>query len=317
MCLQLPIWLGPSLLPLLNFHSARTAHGCELPVPVAPVSRPVSALLREAPLGPFVSALPRASSERSVSLPTTSAKGSLEPSDTPMKPGIKLPVSKNGVVKRRRERLTKVIAAPAAVRRIAERCQKILFESTGMTFVNVKFQVPRSKEEALSVINRGIRDMEKSNDSRKMYFLGWAHSQIFSAEMAALGYRFLTAGIRCDTKMTQPPPLEKWLTLERPLGPSSRKKLRQFKGPKSSPPNLPTSNAAPASLNSVAPSCPSTPTLRQRIPAPLTTQSILTSTATQRQAVRSAGTDAPVANVMSPAPARKTAGRIVETIDLT
>lgn len=133
-----------------------------------------------------------------------------------------LGIASPGITKRRFSK-PKGVAPSAVVKEVAETCQKLLFMATGMTFANVKFQVPATPEEARGVIRGPVPDMERSNCTKKLYLLGWAFSQMLSAEMAALGYRLTTSTLKQINKMQEPPPVEKWLTLVR-HGRVSRKK---------------------------------------------------------------------------------------------
>ena len=254
--------------------------------------------------------------------------------------------------RRRHQPQGRTIQIPPAVRAVAEEAQKLLFESTKLIFNQVVFQVPRSPKEALAIMHHGITDMEKTNEEQQLYFLSWAHSQLFSAEMACLGYRFMKANIRMDPNLTVLPPVEEWLTLQVPSqkhrSPSSSVNAKQSPGktlsksnanilkpPRGRPPmpnaagsaNVTTQNVQkttpqkhaqpqPQAVQNQSPanveSQPQQQTLQQQQPVPMD----IDSAAAQETpgAEQQQGTAAPVEPKTPPQPVQK---KILETIDLT
>lgn len=208
------------------------------------------------------------------------------------------------------------IPIPPEVREVATHAQKMLFESTSLIFYNVAFQVPLSKEEALSVMRVGINDMEKSNDNQKLFFLSWAHSQLFSAEMASLGYRFIKAAIRIDKSISQAPPVDEWLTLEYPrqMGRSGRASRGIGKpvgkpGSAQPPKTKPAATASSTGAGAVATAAPVHPAVQTSSGAAATVPTPAAPPASSTPAAQAPEVPAPEQE--PPKPKR------IETIDLT
>ncbi len=100
---------------------------------------------------------------------------------------------------------------------MANRAQKLLYDTTQLLFYDVAFLVPRTEAEALAITRGAIPDNDKSENRKKIFLMSWAHSQFFQAEMAALGYKFITARIKRESKLQRLPKVEDWLQLRVPL----------------------------------------------------------------------------------------------------
>lgn len=133
------------------------------------------------------------------------------PSPTRPSEGKKLALQNSAAVVRKRG--YRLVPIPATVDAVASRAQELLFRTTGLLFCDAAFQVPRSEDEALSVIRGAIADFDRSSQNGKLFYLSWAHSQFFQAEMAAIGYRFVAARVRNAAGATGPPPVSSWLSL--------------------------------------------------------------------------------------------------------
>lgn len=107
--------------------------------------------------------------------------------------------------------------ATAQVRKVAERSQRLMFKGTHLYFADAAFQVPSSEEEAIDIMRKGTYDVDKEikEASNDLYYVSWSHTQFFSAQMAALGYRFVSSNLRRSLKQSSPPPVSTWLRLEK------------------------------------------------------------------------------------------------------
>lgn len=101
-------------------------------------------------------------------------------------------------------------------KRVATACQDLLFASTGAAFVKARFQAPRSATEALQVMRSPVEDKERGTSTEKVHLLGWAHTQMLSADMAAIGYRVQNVTIHRVVKQQKPPAVEDWLVVQVP-----------------------------------------------------------------------------------------------------
>lgn len=106
------------------------------------------------------------------------------------------------------------------VRIIAQRTQDRMFQRTGLFFNEATFQVPNTVQEAFENMHLGTSDLDKNDprstsDLSDLYLISWSNTQFFSAQMAGLGFRFISCNLRKKPGLKQPPPVEKWLRLER------------------------------------------------------------------------------------------------------
>lgn len=105
-----------------------------------------------------------------------------------------------------------------SVRDVAEKMQESLFKGCGLYFVSATFQVPTTVEEAFNIMKTGTHDFDKSDDNApasELYLASWAHTQFFAAQMAALGFRFVTCNLRKSGVTVKPPAVDEWLHLSR------------------------------------------------------------------------------------------------------
>lgn len=112
------------------------------------------------------------------------------------------------------------------MRDVAQKTQETLFKGSNLYFVSATFQVPTTVDEAFDIMKTGTHDVDKSDDATPaadLYLASWACTQFFAAQMAALGFRFITCNLRRRGSISTPPPVDEWLCLERfdPVGPSS------------------------------------------------------------------------------------------------
>ena len=105
----------------------------------------------------------------------------------------------------------------APVRRVADRTQTLMFAGTNLFFTDAAFQVPNSVPEAFDIMKKGIFDVDKEQNPNKsdLYYRSWSHTQFFAAQMAALGYRFISCNLKRKVGLGTPPPVDQWLRLER------------------------------------------------------------------------------------------------------
>lgn len=105
----------------------------------------------------------------------------------------------------------------AQVRKVAERSQNLIFSGTSLFFADAVFQVPSTEEEAMETMRQGTTDVDKDGNgpNNDLYFVSWSHTQFFAAQMAALGYRFLSSNLKRKARQAQPPPVREWLRLEK------------------------------------------------------------------------------------------------------
>lgn len=103
-----------------------------------------------------------------------------------------------------------------AVRDVAERMQQSLYRGSNIYFTKAVFRVPTSVEEAFGIMKTGTFDVDKETDpANSLYFVSWAHTQYFAAQMAALGFRFKTCNLKRRVGQFALPPVDQWLWLER------------------------------------------------------------------------------------------------------
>lgn len=128
-------------------------------------------------------------------------------------------IMKKSGVKQMRPMMTSITRCEltAQVRRVAERSQNLIFSGTSLFFADAVFQVPSTEEEAMETMRQGTTDVDKdgSGPSNDLYFVSWSHTQFFAAQMAALGYRFLSSNLKRKARQSQPPPVKDWLRLEK------------------------------------------------------------------------------------------------------
>lgn len=107
--------------------------------------------------------------------------------------------------------------ATIQVRKVAERSQRLMFKGTHLYFADAAFQVPSTEEEAIDIMRKGTYDVDKETKeaASDLYYVSWSHTQFFSAQMAALGYRFVSSNLRRNLKQATPPPVNTWLRLEK------------------------------------------------------------------------------------------------------
>lgn len=102
------------------------------------------------------------------------------------------------------------------VRKVAERSQQLMFTGINMFFSVATFKVPSTEEEAMDVMRAGTEDVDSDNHpDNDLYFTSWSHTQFFAAQMASLGYRFLSSNLRRKVGQVKPPPVEQWLILQK------------------------------------------------------------------------------------------------------
>lgn len=221
-----------------------------------------------------------------------------------------------------RKRGYRVIPIPPAVEKVASRAQSLLLSTTGLLFCDVVFQVPRSEDEALAVIRGAVADLDKSEQNQKLFYLSWAHSQFFQAEMAAIGYKFIAARVRNSGGLKEPPPANTWLTLrlltraaaaaarrkrkmKPPLQPTQKKRRVEEHPSQAHAPQVQAPPApAPAPKNS-----PTPPPIPKHSPKKLPKHSPQTHTDKTKQS--------PSDKKNASASAGQKRSRIIDTIDLT
>lgn len=106
----------------------------------------------------------------------------------------------------------RVAPIPPAVEAIATQAQELLFVVTGMLFHDVAFQVPSDEDEDLAVMRGFVANLDQPSQNGKLYYLSWDHLQFFQAEMAEIGYKFVTAKVR-EAGPANKTPVCSWLTL--------------------------------------------------------------------------------------------------------
>lgn len=107
--------------------------------------------------------------------------------------------------------------ATVQVRKVAERSQRLMFKGTHLYFADAAFQVPSTEEEAIDIMKKGTYDVDKETKeaANNLYYVSWSHTQFFSAQMAALGYRFVSSNLRRNLKQANSPAVSTWLRLEK------------------------------------------------------------------------------------------------------
>ncbi|CDF34688.1 unnamed protein product [Chondrus crispus] len=105
------------------------------------------------------------------------------------------------------------------VLKVASRSQDLIFSGASLFFTKAVFKVPSTEEEALDTMRTGTSDVDKDlpdgSPINDLYFLSWSHTQFFAAQMAALGYRFLSSNLSRRAQKTKPPAVSEWLRLEK------------------------------------------------------------------------------------------------------
>lgn len=158
----------------------------------------------------------------------------------------------------------------APVRKVAERTQQLMFSSTNIFFADAAFQVPTTVDEAMEIMRKGTHDVDKASNRKQddLYFMSWSHTQFFAAQMAALGFRFLSSNLKKKAVQTTPPRVEDWLRLERYH--TVPRRLSQAETPLKSPAPVPssTNSKLPASSTPQSNTAPDKPLTSEPPPTP-------------------------------------------------
>lgn len=109
---------------------------------------------------------------------------------------------------------SKRLEIPPHVAFIAEKAQRALFVCSGLYMESALFQAPEDMPTAVAVMRSAVTNDDSSTSTKRIYFVVWAQVHFFKAEMAALGYRFLSVNVKHVPKEKQPL-LHDWLEIKR------------------------------------------------------------------------------------------------------
>lgn len=102
------------------------------------------------------------------------------------------------------------------VKKIAQRAQLLMSRGTNLYFKRATFQVPETEDQKMLFMTSGVADGDADSgrtNTDELYMRAWAHTQFFAAQMASIGYRFISSNMR-RTSTSEAPDVSDWLILE-------------------------------------------------------------------------------------------------------